>query len=97
LRAKIHTAAYKALGLDYIFVCFEVEDREQTVRAIRALAIRGMSASMPYKSAVIHFVDRLNEAAEAIGAVNTIDHREGLLTGYNTDYIGAVLAFRPVN
>ena len=42
--------------------------------------------SMPFKTAVIPFLDRLDPAAQAIGAVNTINNSEGVLTGYNTDY-----------
>lgn len=92
LGVKIHNAAYQALGLDYTFVCFGVEDPELAVQAIRTLGIRGMNVSMPYKQAVIPFLDELDEAARAIGAVNTINNLDGKLTGYNTDYLGAVRA-----
>ncbi|MEB2625361.1 hypothetical protein [Pseudomonas sp. YuFO8] len=52
LSAKIHNAAYAALGLDYSFVCFGVEDPGAAVAAIRALGVRGMNVSMPYKTLV---------------------------------------------
>ena len=94
LGVRIHTAAYRELGLDYTFVCFGVENPELAVQAIRTLGIRGMSVSMPYKSAVMPFLDELDPAARAIGAVNTIDNRNGRLTGYNTDFIGAVRALQ---
>lgn len=92
LAVELHNAAYRELGLDYTFVYFGIEDPEAGVAAIRALGIRGMNVSMPFKSAVIPHLDRLDPAARAIGAVNTIDNRDGVLTGYNTDYIGAVKA-----
>jgi shikimate dehydrogenase len=94
LGVRIHTAAYRELGLDYTFVCFGVENPELAVQAIRTLGIRGMSVSMPYKSAVMPFLDELDPAARAIGAVNTINNRNGRLTGYNTDFIGAVRALQ---
>ncbi|HPE71319.1 MAG TPA: shikimate dehydrogenase [Candidatus Competibacter sp.] len=97
LGVRIHTAAYRELGLDYTFVCFGVENPELAVQAIRTLGIRGMSVSMPYKSAVMPFLDALDPAARAIGAVNTIDNRNGRLTGYNTDFIGAVRALQEAN
>ena len=92
LGVKIHNAAYQALGLDYTFVCFGVENPELAVQAIRTLGIRGMNVSMPYKQAVIPFLDHVDEAAFRIGAVNTINNFDGKLTGYNTDCIGAIRA-----
>ena len=47
---------------------------------------------MPHKQAVIPHLDALDETAREIGAVNTIDNRDGRLTGYNTDCVGAVRA-----
>lgn len=89
---KIHNAAYAALGKDYTFVCFGVDDAVRGVDAIRTLGVRGMNVSMPYKAAVIPHLDHLDASAEAIGAVNTINNVDGVLTGYNTDCIGAVRA-----
>jgi shikimate dehydrogenase len=89
---RMHNAAYAALGLDYTFVCFGVSDPAAAVDAIRALGIRGMNVSMPHKIAVLPLLDAVDASAREIGAVNTIDHRDGKLTGYNTDAIGAVRA-----
>ena len=96
LSAKIHNAAYAALGLDYTFVCFGVEDPVAAVAAIRALGVRGMNVSMPYKTAVMAHLDVIDESAQVIGAVNTINNIDGVLTGYNTDYLGAVRALQEV-
>ena len=96
MAVEVHNAAYRKLGIDYTFVYFGITDAEQGVKAIRALGIRGMNVSMPFKSAVIPYLDRLDPAAEVIGAVNTIDNRDGFLTGYNTDYIGATRVLQEV-
>ncbi len=96
LAVELHNAAYRELGLDYTFVYFGITDPQAGIEAIRTLGIRGMNVSMPFKAAVIPYLDRLDPAARAIGAVNTIDHRDGVLTGYNTDYIGAVKALEEV-
>lgn len=96
LSARIHNAAYAELGLDYTFVCFGVDDPEAAVQAIRTLGVRGMNVSMPYKQAVMPFLDVIDESAQAIGAVNTINNLDGVLTGYNTDYLGAVRALQEV-
>ena len=49
---------------------------------------RGVNVTIPYKEAVIPFLDELSERASAIGAVNTIVNRRGKLCGYNTDFGG---------
>ncbi|WP_296659122.1 shikimate dehydrogenase [Paraburkholderia sp.] len=89
---KVHNAAYRALDVDYTFVSFGVDDAARAVQAIRTLGIRGMNVTMPHKQAVIAHLDALDETAREIGAVNTIDNRDGYLTGYNTDCAGAVRA-----
>lgn len=93
---KVHNAAYRALGLDYTFVCFGVEDVPGAIAAVRALGIRGLNVSMPHKQAVIPHLDALDATAREIGAVNTINHVDGKLTGYNTDCIGAVRALEEI-
>jgi shikimate dehydrogenase len=50
--------------------------------------LEGMSVTIPYKQEVIPFLDELDPACEAIGAVNCIQIKKGKRKGYNTDYIG---------
>lgn len=49
---------------------------------------KGINVTIPYKESVIPYLDEIDEAAKAIGAVNTIVNREGRLIGYNTDFYG---------
>lgn len=50
---------------------------------------RGCNVTMPHKQAIMPLLDRIDLAAAAIGAVNTVVHEpEGTLTGYNTDAPG---------
>lgn len=48
----------------------------------------GINVTIPYKQAVIPFLDEIDPEAEEIGAVNTIVNRSGRLIGYNTDLYG---------
>lgn len=48
----------------------------------------GINVTIPYKQAVIPYLDEISEMAESIGAVNTIVNRNGKLYGYNTDFAG---------
>jgi len=50
--------------------------------------IEGINVTIPYKEDVIALMDDLDEACEEIGAVNCIHIKDGMLIGYNTDYIG---------
>ena len=55
---------------------------------MRARDFDGINVTMPYKSAVIPYLDYIDDPAEKIGAVNTIINRDGKLYGYNTDFYG---------
>lgn len=49
---------------------------------------KGLNVTIPYKKAVIPYLDKISPEAEKIGAVNTITVRDGKLCGDNTDYFG---------
>jgi shikimate dehydrogenase len=87
----LHNMAYQALGLNFIYKAIGVNDLEGALTGVRALGIRGCSVSMPFKQAVIHFLDSLDETAKITGAVNTIVNDGKCLKGFNTDLIGARL------
>ncbi len=53
----------------------------------------GINVTIPYKTAVIPYLDEIDEAARAIGAVNTVVNRGGRLYGYNTDFQGMKALF----
>ena len=90
----MHNAAFRELGLDYIYVPFHVKAPElaQAVEGIRALNIRGCNVTIPHKVAVIPLLDGLDPLAEKIGAVNTVVNEGGSLRGYNTDAEGFLRA-----
>jgi shikimate dehydrogenase len=92
LSPLIHNAGYKALGLDYVYLPFPVKDLKRAIADIKGLGIRGASVTMPYKARAIEYVDRFDRLAIETGAVNTIVNNDGVLTGYNTDYHGALKA-----
>ena len=92
----MHTAAYHALGLDYVYVAFGTEDTAGAVAAMRALGLRGLGVTMPHKVRIIDCLDAVDDDARAIGAVNTVVNDDGRLTGHNVDWLGAVAALREV-
>ena len=92
LSPVMHNAAFAAAGINAVYLAFPVRDIAGCVAAMRALGIRGLSVTIPHKSAVIPHLDDLDERARAIGAVNTVVNRDGRLVGYNTDASGALKA-----
>lgn len=89
----MHTAAYRALDLNFVYVAFGTEDTAGAMAAMRALGIRGLGLTMPHKVRAIDHLDALSPEAQAIGAVNTVVNDGGRLIGHNVDWIGAVQAF----
>jgi len=95
LSPAIHNAAFQKLGLNFIYLAFQVEDLAGAIRGIRALGnVRGFSVTIPHKVAVIPHLDEVETTAKHIGSVNTIVVENGKLTGYNTDASGALRALR---
>ncbi len=90
----MHNAAFKKLGIDYLYVPFRVrkEELEKAIAGLRALNIRGLNVTIPHKVEVISFLDKVDPLVEKIGAVNTIVNDGGVLTGYNTDATGFLQA-----
>ncbi|KRO26440.1 shikimate dehydrogenase [Lactiplantibacillus fabifermentans] len=86
----MHNNAFAKLGLNYAYLAFEVinDTLPSAIESIRTLDMRGSNISMPNKQKVIPLLDKLDPAAEMVGAVNTIVNDDGVLTGYTTDGIG---------
>ena len=49
----MHNAAFKALGMPYVYVSFEPDNLQQAVQSVRNLGFRGMGVTMPFKVDVI--------------------------------------------
>ncbi len=92
LSPVMHNAGYQELGLNFAYVAFGVKDVKKALDGIVSLGIRGVSVTVPHKRSVIPFLHKIDETARQIGAINTIVNNNGILTGYNTDYTGALLA-----
>lgn len=71
---------------------YEYELRELTPCELdgfmKAKNFRAINVTIPYKQAVIPYLDEIDDIARRIGAVNTIVNRDGKLYGYNTDFAG---------
>jgi shikimate dehydrogenase len=86
--------AFSELGLDAVFVPFDVEPNNLAplVQALRETRhVVGFSVTVPYKTEIIKLLDDLDPKARQIGAVNTVTRSvDGNLVGYNTDGQGFI-------
>jgi shikimate dehydrogenase len=91
LSPLMHNAAFQKMGIDASYCPCRVEDLEEAIERIRKIPLHGVSVTIPFKQAVIPYLDEVEASAQEIGAVNTIVHDDtGRLQGYNTDWIGIV-------
>jgi shikimate dehydrogenase len=90
----MHNAAYRALGIDAVYLAFDVPEPAlgAAVAGARALGVRQLSVSLPHKVTIMSHLDELDETARCIGAANTAVLKQGRWLGSNTDWIGAVRA-----
>ncbi|MBH0201709.1 MAG: shikimate dehydrogenase [Nitrospira sp.] len=95
LSPAIHNAAFRKLGLNFVYLAWQVETIGDALKGLRALGnFRGASVTIPHKVAAMPFLDHVETTAQRIGAINTIVAEKGKLTGYNTDATGALRALR---
>ena len=94
LSPRMHNAAFAADGLNFVYVCLDVDPDAlpDAVKGAVALKFRGFNVTMPHKRAMIPLVDELDEGARISGAVNTVVIGGSTLRGYNTDGGGMVIA-----
>ncbi|HJT56862.1 MAG TPA: shikimate dehydrogenase [Ktedonobacteraceae bacterium] len=92
----MYNAAFAAVGLNYAYVPFVVNDMQKAVEGVRHLGIKAVGVTIPYKIDVIPYLDELDSDALRIGAVNAIVNHNGRLRGANTDGKGAVKALQEV-
>src|SRR5437763_6732867 len=92
LSPHIHNAAFEALGVNAVYIPFEVRDANEFMHRMAsphtreiAWPLRGLSVTAPHKLTVIKHLDWIEPSAQEIGAVNTIVIEGEELRGYNTD------------
>ncbi|WP_307892044.1 shikimate dehydrogenase [Bacillus swezeyi] len=83
----IHNAALQDLSLDGYYHAFHVEnaDLEDAVKGMRALGVQGFNVTVPHKVSIMKYLDRIDDSAKALGAVNTVRREKEEFVGYNTD------------
>lgn len=94
LSPRMHNCAFKVLGIDAIYEAYPVQDVQEAIKLIRLLPLEGVSVTIPHKESILKGLDGMDEKAKAIGAVNTILNERGRLYGFNTDWVGFLMALK---
>lgn len=91
---QAHNDLITACGLDAVYVKLQVRPSELSdfLQLAKQLPFHGLSVTMPLKEHILPFLDQIDPQALDIGAVNTLLFKEGVLSGFNTDGIGALNA-----
>ncbi len=92
LSPRMQNAAFEALSLEFKYVLMPVEEEllEETVGSLADNGFVGANVTVPYKAAVIPFLDEVDDFASRAGSVNTIVVRDGKLHGSSTDGLAVV-------
>ncbi|HOI75790.1 MAG TPA: shikimate dehydrogenase [Syntrophales bacterium] len=85
LSPQMHNGAYRELGIDASFEALCVTDLEAALRDLRESDVKGIAVTIPFKKAIIPYLDEVAGDALAVGAVNTVCCEDGRWVGHNTD------------
>ena len=75
-------------NINAIYKSFYSINTKDLITSVKHLNFSGFALSMPLKINIIKYLDKIDESASEIGAVNTVVNNNSILTGYNTDWLG---------
>ncbi|MEA2022120.1 MAG: shikimate dehydrogenase [Candidatus Caldatribacteriota bacterium] len=86
----LHNTLLKHYSLNDCYLPFQIsaDQLPAAIEGLRALNIKGVNVTVPFKEKSMEFMDKVEDSALKIGAINTIVNKDKLLYGYNTDFIG---------
>jgi len=91
----MHNAAFEELGMDAVYLAFDVHPEKlmNVLNAMSAMNFKGVNLTVPLKEVAFKGLNNIAPSAKMLGAVNTIQFLpDGTLIGHNTDGIGFLLA-----
>ncbi len=93
---QIFEAIFSQTGISGSFEVFDVppEALAKWFRTELPTGLRGLAVTIPHKQAVVDYLDKIGNVAEALGAVNSISVSNRMLEGHNTDVHGFSTALR---
>ncbi|GAB4302239.1 MAG: hypothetical protein Kow0090_17770 [Myxococcota bacterium] len=90
---RVYNKVFRVRDMNFAYLRLPTAHIKETVELIRRFKFRGLSVTMPHKQTIMPLLDKIDERAARVGAVNNITNENGVLTGYNTDVDGVSAAF----
>ncbi len=96
LSPLLHKYLLKKIGQEGQYRMFEIKENQlaETVNGMKTDGFLGFNVTIPYKQAIVRYLDEVDEEAHFIGAVNTVFFSKDRLLGFNTDGQGFVAAMK---
>lgn len=88
----IHRELFKINNISASYELMEISPDNLNSSIDELKALNGFNVTIPHKINIIDSLDRLSNRAELFGAVNTVENKNGVLTGHNTDCAGFLKA-----
>lgn len=85
---KYFTEIFIAEGIEAVYENYPIEDISMFPELLKDAELEGINVTIPYKEAVITYIDELSDAVKGIGACNCIRIVNGKTMGFNTDVLG---------
>jgi shikimate dehydrogenase len=92
----IFQAAFDAAGIEATYEPWKTapDELQSRVESLHDGDVLGANVTIPHKEAIVPLLDRIDERAAPVGAVNTVVNEDGKLAGYNTDVAGFMRSLR---
>jgi 3-dehydroquinate dehydratase/shikimate dehydrogenase len=91
LSPAIMNAAFRRENVNGVYLALHAKTLKDLLNCIREIPIHGISVTMPYKQAILQYLDNTDAHTAKIGACNTVVRaQDGKLYGFNTDAAGVV-------
>lgn len=85
---NIFNAAFGVLSMDAVYTRLAASRVEEIIAGVSDIGISGVNVTSPFKERIVPFLDNMEEAAQRVGAVNTVLVKKDRLHGFNTDIKG---------
>ncbi len=82
---------------DASFNLYPIENANEFINIVAENKnLQGLAVTIPHKQAVMKYLHRISQEAKEIGAVNCINIKNNIATGYNTDVVGFEQSLKPL-
>lgn len=96
----LHNKIFKLYDIDAQYEIYDLKDEslmKDFLKDLKQKSILGLNVTIPYKTAILKFVDTISPEVQSIGATNCIKFENGRLIAYNTDYFGLIKTFEKMD